>query len=130
MTRGTHVIYIVESDESVKQGLRRLVESAGLTARPCSCVKDFLRQAAEESAGCALLDIGCQDLGEPGLRSQLLGITAAVPFIALSTRDDAGTRRLARELGARAFFRMPVDAAALLDSIDWLTQREARDKPH
>ena len=32
----------------------------------------------------------------------------------------------ARELGARAFFRKPVDAAALLDSIEWVTRK---DKP-
>ena len=31
-------------------------------------------------------------------------------------RDDAEIRRVARELGAQAFFRKPVDAAALLDS--------------
>ena len=43
-------------------------------------------------------------------------------MIALSARDDPAMRRLAQELGAEAFFRKPVDAAALLDSIDWVTR--------
>ena len=43
-------------------------------------------------------------------------------------RDDAEIRRVARELGAQAFFRKPVDAAALLDSIDWVTRAEGPGK--
>jgi FixJ family two-component response regulator len=35
---------------------------------------------------------------------------------------------MARKLGAQAFFRKPVDAAALLDSIDWVTRAEAPGK--
>jgi len=106
----------------VRQGLGRLVESAGLDARPCGCVKDFLQQAENATDACALLDLSSQDLGEPALRLRLRALSASVPVIALSARDDAGIRRLARELGARAFFRKPVDAAALLDSIDWIAR--------
>jgi len=54
-------------------------------------------------------------------------MAATLPIIALSASDDPRTRRMARELGAQAFFRKPVDASALLDSIDWVTRS---DKPH
>ena len=53
-------------------------------------------------------------------------MAAAIPVIALSVRDDAEIRRVARKLGAQAFFRKPVDAAALLDAIDWVTRAEER----
>jgi hypothetical protein len=33
---------------------------------------------------------------------------------------------MARALGVQAFFRKPVDAAALLDSIDWVMRTEGR----
>jgi DNA-binding response OmpR family regulator len=79
---------------------------------------------------CALVDLSDTDLGEPALRAQLRTLGALLPLIALSVRDDAVTRRLARELGARAFFRKPVDAAALLDSIDWLAPQDSQSKPH
>jgi FixJ family two-component response regulator len=121
------VIYIVDSDESVKQGLSRLVESAGLEARPCSCVEDLLHHAAEGGVGCALLDLSSRGLSEPALRLRLHAMAATLPIIALSASDDTRTRRMARELGAQAFFRKPVDASALLDSIDWVTRS---DKPH
>ena len=121
------MIYIVDSDESVKQGLSRLIESAGLEARPCSCTEDLLHQAEEGGTGCALLDLSCKELGQPALRLRLRAITATLPIIALSASDDPQTRRMARDLGAQAFFRKPVDAGALLDSIDWVTRS---DKPH
>jgi FixJ family two-component response regulator len=46
-----------------------------------------------------------------------------LPLIALSAADDASAQRTADELGARAFFRKPVDAAALIDSIDWAIRK-------
>ena len=124
------VVYVVEPDASVRDGLRRLVESHGLEARPCDCLREFLRQAPQAAGACALLDLSSQEFRDPALRSRLLTLSALLPVIALSVRDDAATRSLARELGARAFFRKPVDAAALLDSIDWLTPQDPQNKPH
>ncbi|HME44651.1 MAG TPA: hypothetical protein VKF36_16295 [Syntrophorhabdales bacterium] len=40
-----------------------------------------------------------------------------IPVIVVSAYDDEPTRQLARELGAVAFFRKPVDGQALLDAI-------------
>ena len=118
------VVYIVDSDESVRQGLARLVDSAGLESMPCDSVEAFLLQALAANAACALLDVSGSRLREPALQSRVRALAATVPVIALSALDDPGTRRTARELGAQAFFRKPVDAQALLDSIDWVTRAE------
>lgn len=128
MTVPARVVYIVETDASVRQSLARLVDSAGLESRPCDSVDEFLRQMPAGSDACALLEVLSPGLRDPMVRSRLRAIVATVPIIALSARDDRETRRLAREIGAQAFFRKPVDAAALLDSIDWTTRAEARSK--
>jgi DNA-binding response OmpR family regulator len=52
-----------------------------------------------------------------------------MPVIAVSARDDDETRRRARELDARCFFRKPVDAQALLDAIAWIVESQT-DEPH
>lgn len=124
------VVYIVDTDESVRQGLARVVDSAGLASQPCTSIDAFLRAAPGSFHACALLDISSPRLCDAALRAQLRALAASIPIIALSARDDAETRRTARELGAQAFFRKPVDAAALLDSIDWVTRAESRDGPH
>lgn len=120
----TRVVYIVDPDDSVRQGLARLVDSAGLESRPCDSIDAFLRQAPRPHAACALLDVSGERLREPAVRLQVRAMAAAMPVIALSASDDPETRRVARGLGAQAFFRKPVDAAALLDSIDWVTRAE------
>jgi FixJ family two-component response regulator len=123
-THPARAVYIVDTDESVRQGLSRLMDSVGLRPKPCGTLGEFLRQAPGANAGCVLLDVSGLHRCEPALWSQLHARAAAIPVIALSAHDDAQTRRLARALGAQAFFRKPVDAAALLDSIDWVTRAE------
>ena len=122
------VIYIIDSDQSVREALSRLVDSAGLESKPCDSVDAFLRQIPGGGDACALLEVSSPDLRDPMVRSRLRAIVGTVPIIALSARDDPETRRMAREVGAQAFFRKPVDAAALLDSIDWTTRAEAGNK--
>jgi len=122
------VVYIVDNDQAVREALSRLVDSAGLESKPCDSVDAFLRRIPEGRDACALLEVSSPDLRDPMLQSRLRAITGTVPIIALSSRDDPETRRMAREIGAQAFFRKPVDGAALLDSIDWTTRAEARSK--
>lgn len=118
------VVYIVQTDESVRQGLARLVDSAGLTAASCASVEAFLGESPGPDAACAVLDIsGLRDC-PTAIRSRLRGMAATVPLIAVATLADPALRQVAREIGAEAFFHQPVDGAALLDSIDWVTHHE------
>ena len=129
-TAVVHVVYIVDADGSVREGLSRLVDSAGLEPKPCESLEAFLQQATQAHVACALIDISIRRLPEPALWSQLCAVARALPVIALSASDDPETRRMARELGAQAFFRKPVDATALLDSIDWVTRAEGPHTPN
>ena len=117
-------LYIVESDVAVRDGLTRLAVSLGFQAKPCASAEAFLREAASGNAACAVVDISDAVMRDPALRSRLTVLALHLPIIALSSRDDPQAQRTARELGARAFFRKPVDAAALLDSIDWVIRRD------
>jgi FixJ family two-component response regulator len=116
-------IYIVDTDSSVREGLSRLTESAGFEARPCKDAEDFLGKQPVGTGTCALLDLSDEGLRKPDVRSRLMVVATMLPIIALSAADDPQTQRKARELGAKALFRKPVDAAALLDSICWLTRK-------
>jgi FixJ family two-component response regulator len=122
------VVYIVDGDASVRQGLSRLLDSAGLETMSCDSLDAFLSQTPGPNCACAVLDVSSPRLRETGLHARVRAIAAKVPVIALSARDDPETRRIARELGAEAFFRKPVDGAALLDSIDWVTRAEGRSR--
>lgn len=126
-TAVARVVYVIEADASVRQGLARLVDASGLEPRPFECVEAFLGQAPGAQPACALVDVSSAALRDPALRSRLRARAATVSVIALSADDDEATRRIARGVGAQAFFRKPVDAAALLDAIAWFTQEEGLD---
>jgi FixJ family two-component response regulator len=116
-------LYIVDGDASVREGLTRLAVSAGFEARPCASAEAFLGDASSASAACAVVDMCDVGLRDPAIRARLTALATHLPVIALSARDDRQTQRTAQELGAKAFFRKPVDSAALLDSIDWLVRK-------
>ncbi|HMO45694.1 MAG TPA: hypothetical protein PKB14_06640 [Rubrivivax sp.] len=125
--RSRGVVYIVDADASVRQGLARLMDAAGLVARPCESTAAFLGQVPAWRCACALIDVSDLMQCEPDPWAQLCAASRAIPIIALSPDDDSATRQMARAMGVQAFFRKPVDAAALLDSIDWVMRAEARD---
>ena len=116
-------LYIVDGDHAAREGLTRLAASAGYAATACVSTEAFLSEANSAVAACAVLDLSDAGLDNPAIRERLSGLARLLPVIALSARDDVVTQRTARQVGARAFFRKPVDSAALLDSIEWLISK-------
>jgi FixJ family two-component response regulator len=114
-----HVIYIIEEDTGVREGLCRLVRSAGLEARPFGTTDQFLAEVESPASGCILLDITPPAAGSAGLQRALRARDIQLPLIAISARHDAATRRRARALGSCFFMGKPVDDQALLDAIEW-----------
>lgn len=113
-------IYIVDDDESVRRALGRLLRSEGLTAEAFASGELFLAGLPEDAVGCVVMDIRMPGLTGHDVQQCLRARGERIPVIALSAQDDAEACRCARELGAAAFFRKPVDDQALLDSIRWL----------
>ena len=125
MLQGTSapVVYIVDDDDAVRDGLARLLRSAGLVPQPFAAAEQFLAAVSDASRGCVLLDITMPSMSGPQVQACLNERKIALPVIAISARDDAQTRSQTRALGARMSPRKPVDAQALLDAIEWVFQR-------
>ena len=118
-------VYVVDDDDSVLRSLSRLLSASGFRVETFSSAATFLESVRADSQGCVLLDVTMPRMS--GLQVQVAlkkrGIT--LPVIAISARDGQQVRETARELGAQFFLHKPVDDQALLDAIDWVTQRAA-----
>ena len=123
------MIYIVDDDQSVRTNLARLMCSAGFAAQAFASAEDFVAAAGTLEPGALLLDITLPGVSGHQLQAELNRRQVNLPVIAISARDDADTRHLARQLGARYFFRKPVDPQALIDGIQWVQDPEARRAP-
>jgi FixJ family two-component response regulator len=114
-------VYIVDDDDAVRDGLSRLIRSAGLCPRAYGSADLFLAEVVDDDHACLLLDITMPGITGPEVQSRLHERGLKLPVIMVSARDDPDTRARARGLGALMFLRKPVDDQALLDAIDWVT---------
>lgn len=117
----TTVVYIVDDDDAVRDGIARLIRSAGLEPRAYDSAEAFLNDVSDAPHACVLLDITMPRLTGPQVQARLNERRISLPVITVSARDDDETRAWARNLGARMFLRKPVDDQALLDAISWVT---------
>jgi FixJ family two-component response regulator len=114
------MVYAVDDDESVRSALARLLRSADLDAETFSSAEEFLKSARQNENACIIIDIRMPGLTGFDLQKKLVFHGIRMPVIVISASDDPETRERARELGAVAFFRKPVDDQALLDAIWWV----------
>jgi len=121
------IVYVIDSDASVRASLARVLRSAGLEPKPFESPRAFFAAVDRASPACLLMDIDMSPGGTQKLQARLKKNGSDVPLIALSSQDEDKTRDLAREMGAKFFLRKPVDDQALLDAIAWVTG-EARDE--
>ena len=120
-------VYIVDDEDSIRRALGRLMRSAGLDCESFATGEEFLNHLPAGAQGCLVLDIRMPELTGHDVMARLRHREVDIPVIALSAQDDTSTRERARELGAVAFFRKPVDDQALLDAILWAMDRRVRE---
>lgn len=116
------VVYVVECDDSLREGLDRLMRSAGYRVRPFASAEELLAALEPESRGCILLDLSARGPDHRPLPERLHDRGVAMPCIALCADPGAAADAQARALGADLLLRMPVDDRALLDAIQWMTR--------
>ena len=117
------VVHIVEADTAVRDALSRLIMSAYFEPRTYASTEQFLCEVRQEPRACVLLDITNRHQAGQQVPAILDEKGIDLPIIAVSAYDDDATRERARELGARIFLRKPVDDQALIDAIEWVTDR-------
>lgn len=115
------MIYVIDDDESVRKAFKRLLRSVNLDVETFSSAEEFLKGQKPNKNSCIIIDIRMPGLTGFDLQRKLNDQGVGIPVIVISASDDAQIREQARELGAVAFFRKPIDDQALLDAISWAT---------
>jgi FixJ family two-component response regulator len=111
--------YVIDDDQSVRRAFQLLFWSADFDVQTFCSAEEFLETANLGDGSCIILDVCMPGISGPDLQRILALRKITTPIIVVSARDDTPTQDLARELGATAFFRKPVDDQALLDAISW-----------
>ncbi len=123
------IIYIVDSDSSVRRAMKRLLQASHMQARTFATPEEFLASTFQEQNACLIVDVN--GLGDSGLELQktLAARGAELPIIFMTTFEVGEVRDRLKEAGAVGYFRKPVDDQALLDTIRWALSNQRATPP-
>ncbi|HVO59434.1 MAG TPA: sigma-54 dependent transcriptional regulator [Terriglobales bacterium] len=117
MTYGNGLVYVVDDDESVREGVADLVSSAGLAVRTASSGREFLAMERPDVPSCLILDVNLPELSGIELQQELARCGVQIPIIFLTGHGDIPMTVRALKAGAADFLTKPVHDEDLLNAI-------------
>jgi len=117
MTDPGALVYVVDDDASVREGVARLIRSAGLMAKTFASAEEFLNTSRREVPNCLVLDVELPGLSGLDLQKELAKANVRIPIIFLTGRGDIPMSVQAIKAGAVDFLTKPFDDEDLLHVI-------------
>ncbi|PDV86062.1 DNA-binding response regulator [Rhizobium sp. H4] len=110
------VVYIIDDDTSVREGLGDLLRSVGLEVLTFASSQEFLDSKRPDVPGCIILDVRLP--GRSGLEFQgmLTSLGIELPVIFISAHSDIPISVRAMKAGAIEFLTKPLREQELLDA--------------
>jgi two-component system response regulator DctR len=110
-------VFIVSSDDAVRDSLTMLVTAAGLCPRALPALDAWIEVAGPEPRGCLVLDAGVNDLAGPERLARFASVCARIPVVVLTGRGDITTAVHAIRQGAVHVQQKPYRDKTLLEYI-------------
>jgi FixJ family two-component response regulator len=127
------IVFVVDDDHSVRDALRRLIASVGLTVEVFPTAQAFLAASQPDAPSCIVLDVRLPGLSGLDLQRELANRDAPLPIIFLTGHGDIPISVRAMKAGAVEFLTTPFREQDLLDAIrnaierDRMARRDRRE---
>jgi FixJ family two-component response regulator len=112
------VVFIVDDDISIRDGLAALIRSIGLTVQTFASASEFLSITPPDGPACLVLDVRLPGLSGLDLQRDLSQAGVQFPIIFISGQADIPMTVRAMKAGAVEFLPKPVREQELLDAIN------------
>ena len=110
-------ISIVDDDESMREAIKTLIRSIGLSVEEFSSAEDFLYSGRSQVVDCLILDIRMVGLGGLELQRRLAADNRRIPIVFITAHYSEEERTRAMEAGAVDFLSKPFTEQELLNAI-------------
>jgi len=117
-------VFIVDDDEAVRNSLRMLARSVGLTATPFSSAQEFLQHYDPVAPGCLVLDVRMPGMSGIELQQQLNLRGAVIPVIFITGHGDVPMAVEAMQQGAFDFLQKPFRDQDLIDRLQRALEKD------
>jgi FixJ family two-component response regulator len=113
----TPIVFVVDSDPSVRESLELLIRAAGWQAETFASAREFLARPRSVVPSCLILDVTLPDLNGLELQERIASERTDMPVIFLTASADIAITVRAMKRGALEFLTKPFDAEALIGGI-------------
>jgi FixJ family two-component response regulator len=111
------IVFVVDDDGDVRDGLKALIESIGLRAITFASTAELLRQQLPEQPSCLILDVRLPGLSGLDFQAELSQGHIGIPIIFITGHGDIPMSVKAMKAGAVEFLSKPLREQDLLDAI-------------
>lgn len=111
------IVFVVDDDRMIRDGLQSLIRSVGLRVETFASAQDFLQAKHPEAPACLVLDVRMPGLSGLDLQLKLRDGGIPTPIIFISGHGDIPMSVRAMKEGAHEFLTKPVRGQDLLDAV-------------
>ena len=125
MKEADPIVFVVDDDPLIRDGLRSLIKSVGLHVETFGSSREFMQRRPSDAPGCLVLDVRLPGLSGLDLQRELNESNFEIPIIFMTGHGDIPMSVRAMKNGAQEFLTKPVRGQDLLDAVQ---QAIARDR--
>jgi FixJ family two-component response regulator len=118
------LVFVVDDDADVRDGLTSLIESVGLRAIAFGSVSDFLIYQVPDEPNCLILDVRLPGISGLDFQDQLARAQISTPIIFITGYGDVPMTVKAMKAGAVEFLMKPVREQDVLDAVRVALERD------
>jgi FixJ family two-component response regulator len=118
------IVFVVDDDLSVRQGLERLLRAVGWKVETFASAQEFLARRKENIPSCLVLDVRLPGLSGLDLQKRIMEANREIPIVFITGHKDVPTSVRAMKAGAVEFLVKPFSEQDLLDAIEQAIKRD------
>jgi FixJ family two-component response regulator len=124
------IIYIVDDDADVREGLQSLLLSVGLRSETFNSTTSLLKSKLADEASCLILDVRLPGLSGLDFQAEVAKEKIKVPIIFITGHADVPMSVKAMKAGAVEFLTKPIREQDLLDAVRVALERDRVRRQH
>src|SRR3981189_1705182 len=118
MSEEAPVVFVIDDDPSVRNGLDSLLRSVALNVQLFASTEDFLRATRPDAPACIVLDVRLPGQGGLEFQRELGRLNIQLPIIFITAHGDIPMTVQAMKGGAIEFLTKPFRDQDLLDAVE------------
>jgi FixJ family two-component response regulator len=120
------VVFIIDDDEAVREGLAALFRSVGLQVQLFASAAEFRQTSLPDLPSCLVLDIRLPGLGGLEFQADLARANIQIPIIFMTGHGDIPMSVRAMKAGAVEFLTKPFRDQDMLDAVQLAIEQDRK----